>query len=183
MNDAPSRRPSRYSLKSLRTDRKIFPVSHSTRGERTARVKTSHFGPVISAVVLSLMARRLRASSAAQLRNARHSAGSVRSRVLSDLLAINRTTEVCELDEEMEKRSCRRIRDLVAQAASRGLSANEIGCARISIMHERSNHGRDTEAQTNPLHRPLRLATHGRSIQLCQNESRRICKCRWWSGW
>jgi hypothetical protein len=34
----------------------------------------------------------------------------------------------------MEKRSRRRIRDLVAPAASQGLSQNEIGCARISIM-------------------------------------------------
>jgi hypothetical protein len=34
----------------------------------------------------------------------------------------------------MEKRSRRRIRDLVTQPASQGLSENEIGCARISIM-------------------------------------------------
>src|SRR5262249_10275988 len=34
----------------------------------------------------------------------------------------------------MEKRSRRRIRDLVAQAAPQGLSENEIGCARISIV-------------------------------------------------
>src|ERR1700676_3259000 len=36
--------------------------------------------------------------------------------------------------EEMEKRSRRRIRDLVALAAFQGLSENEIGCARISMM-------------------------------------------------
>ena len=36
--------------------------------------------------------------------------------------------------EEMEKRSRRHIRDLVALAASQGLSQNEIGCARISMM-------------------------------------------------
>ena len=36
--------------------------------------------------------------------------------------------------EEMEKRSRRRIRDLVALAAFQGLSQNEIGCARISMM-------------------------------------------------
>jgi len=34
----------------------------------------------------------------------------------------------------MEKRSHRRIRDLVAHPASQGLDANEIGCARISMM-------------------------------------------------
>jgi hypothetical protein len=34
----------------------------------------------------------------------------------------------------MEKRSRRRTRDLVTQAASKGLSENEIGCARISMM-------------------------------------------------
>src|SRR5215468_6799751 len=34
----------------------------------------------------------------------------------------------------MEKRSRRRIRDLVARPASMGLSENEIGCARISMM-------------------------------------------------
>ena len=36
--------------------------------------------------------------------------------------------------EEMEKRSRRRIGDLVALAAFQGLSENEIGCARISMM-------------------------------------------------
>ena len=34
----------------------------------------------------------------------------------------------------MEKRSRRRIRDLVALAAFQGLDANESGCARISMM-------------------------------------------------
>jgi hypothetical protein len=34
----------------------------------------------------------------------------------------------------MEKRSRRRIRDLVALTAIQGLSQNEIGCARISVM-------------------------------------------------
>ncbi len=34
--------------------------------------------------------------------------------------------------EEMEKRSDRHIRDLVAHTAFKGLDANEIGCARIS---------------------------------------------------
>ena len=39
----------------------------------------------------------------------------------------------------MEKRSRRRTRDLVAQAASQGLSENEIGCARISMMARSKN--------------------------------------------
>jgi hypothetical protein len=58
--------------------------------------------------------------------------------------------------EEMEKRSRRRIRDLVAQAASQGLSENEIGCARISIMAGSMNAlitGRIQKRKTNPLHR------------------------------
>jgi hypothetical protein len=37
----------------------------------------------------------------------------------------------------MEKRSRRRIRDLVALAAFQCLSENEIGCARISVMVRR----------------------------------------------
>src|ERR1700693_344905 len=36
--------------------------------------------------------------------------------------------------EEMEKRSDRHIRDLVALSAFQDLDANEIGCARISMM-------------------------------------------------
>jgi hypothetical protein len=39
----------------------------------------------------------------------------------------------------MEKRSRRRIRDLVARPASLGLSENEIGCARISMMARNTN--------------------------------------------
>ena len=57
--------------------------------------------------------------------------------------------------EEMEKRSRRRIRDLVTQAASQGLSENEIGCARISIMARSSTapcKGRIQMRKTNPLH-------------------------------
>jgi hypothetical protein len=38
----------------------------------------------------------------------------------------------------MEKRSHRRIRDLVAHAAFQGIDANEIGCARMFMM-ARSN--------------------------------------------
>ncbi len=50
----------------------------------------------------------------------------------------------------MEKRSRRRTRDLVTQAASQGLSENENGRARISMMAKSMNalfHGPDTEAQ------------------------------------
>src|SRR5258705_13898298 len=39
----------------------------------------------------------------------------------------------------MEKRSRRRIRDLVALSAFQGLSQNEIGCARISMMARSTN--------------------------------------------
>ena len=56
----------------------------------------------------------------------------------------------------MEKRSRRRIRDLVTQAASQGLSQNEIGCARISMMAKSTNAlftGRIQKRKTNTLHR------------------------------
>jgi hypothetical protein len=57
--------------------------------------------------------------------------------------------------EEMEKRSRRRTRDLVTQAASQGLSQNEIGCARISMMARSINapcKGRIQMRKTSPLH-------------------------------
>ncbi len=57
--------------------------------------------------------------------------------------------------EEMEKRSRRRTRDLVTQAASQGLSQNEIGCARISMMARSTKapcKGRIQMRKTNPLH-------------------------------
>ena len=69
----------------------------------------------------------------------------------------------------MEKRSRRRTRELVTHSASQGLSENEIGCARISMM------ARSTKAlckgliqmrKTPPPFTQIRLATHGRSIQL-----------------
>ena len=56
----------------------------------------------------------------------------------------------------MEKRSRRRTRDLVTQPASQGLSQNEIGCARISMMAKSMNAlftGRIQKRKTNPLHR------------------------------
>ena len=57
--------------------------------------------------------------------------------------------------EEMEKRSRRRTPDLVTQPASQGLSENEIGCARISIMARSTTapcKGRIQMRKTNPLH-------------------------------
>src|SRR5438034_8434541 len=56
----------------------------------------------------------------------------------------------------MEKRSRRRIRDLVPQSASQGLSQNEIGCARNSMMAMSTNAlftGRIQKRKTNTLHR------------------------------
>jgi hypothetical protein len=56
----------------------------------------------------------------------------------------------------MEKRSRRRIRDLVTQLASQGLSENEIGCARISMMARGTSapfKGRIQKRKTKPLHR------------------------------
>jgi hypothetical protein len=71
----------------------------------------------------------------------------------------------------MEKRSRRRIRDLVALPAFQGLSQNEIGCARISMMAWSTNapfKGRIQKRKTNHLtDHHIRLATHGRSIQTC----------------
>jgi len=52
----------------------------------------------------------------------------------------------------MEKRSRRRTRDLVTQTASQGLSENEIGCARISMMARSiPRKGRIQMSKTNPL--------------------------------
>ena len=55
----------------------------------------------------------------------------------------------------MEKRSRRRTRDLVTQPASQGLSQNENGCARISMMAKSMNApftGRIQKRKTNPPH-------------------------------
>ena len=76
----------------------------------------------------------------------------------------------------MEKRSDRHIRDLVAHTAFKGLDANEIGCARISVLARAiaPSKGRIQMSKTNYLQAvisdlqrtagPYRLATHGRSI-------------------
>jgi hypothetical protein len=66
----------------------------------------------------------------------------------------------------MEKRSRRRIRDLVTQSASQGLSQNEIGCARISMMAKSMNAlftGRIQKRKTNPLH-PSHLTCNTRPV-------------------
>jgi hypothetical protein len=67
--------------------------------------------------------------------------------------------------EEMEKRSDRHIRDLVAHTAFKGLDANEIGCARISVMAGAiapfKGPNTDEQDQLSP-DRQIRLAMHGR---------------------
>jgi hypothetical protein len=78
----------------------------------------------------------------------------------------------------MEKRSRRRTCDLVTQPASQGLSQNEIGCVRISMMAKSMNAlftGRIQKRKTNPhslTH--IWLATHGRSIQLGHSRRDRL---------
>ena len=55
----------------------------------------------------------------------------------------------------MEKRSRRRTRDLVTQLAFQGLSENEIGCARISMMARSKTapfKGRIQKRETKRLH-------------------------------
>ena len=58
----------------------------------------------------------------------------------------------------MEKRSRRRIRDLVTHLAFQGLAENEIGCARISIVAKSTNalfKDRIQKRKTKSLHRSL----------------------------
>src|SRR6516162_6631748 len=72
----------------------------------------------------------------------------------------------------MEKRSHGRIRDLVAHTAFKGLDANEIGWVRISIMARSKSlrsKGRIQMSETSHIQiSHIQLATHGRSIQKCQ---------------
>jgi hypothetical protein len=66
----------------------------------------------------------------------------------------------------MEKRSRRRTRDLVTQPASQGLSENENGCARISMMAKSMNApftGRIQKRKTNPLYHSF-LACNTRPV-------------------
>jgi hypothetical protein len=83
----------------------------------------------------------------------------------------------------MEKRSRRRIRDLVTQLASQGLSENENGRARISMMaksNERSLTGRIQKRKTNPLHhshlacntRPVHTVGSKGDLPLCRDNVR-----------
>ena len=78
----------------------------------------------------------------------------------------------------MEKRSRRRTRDLVTQAASQGLSENEIGCARISMMARSTNapcKGRIQMRKTNPLHLS-NSACNARPVHTVgQTEAHRAC--------
>jgi len=78
----------------------------------------------------------------------------------------------------MEIRSHRRIRDLVAHTAFQGLDASEIGCVRISMMagsNTLRSKGRIQMSETSHLQiSHIRLATHGRSIQMCQNRTKCI---------
>jgi len=70
----------------------------------------------------------------------------------------------------MGERSLRRVRDLVTQLAFEGLSENEIGRARISMM-ARSDllHARAGYRSARPTTLlKIQLATHGQSIQLGQ---------------
>jgi hypothetical protein len=67
----------------------------------------------------------------------------------------------------MEDRSSRRVRTLVTQKARRGLSANEIACALISMMARStcSNQRPNTLMQDRiSQRRPKPLAPHGRTI-------------------
>jgi hypothetical protein len=80
----------------------------------------------------------------------------------------------------MEKRSRRRIRDLVARPASLGLSENEIGCARISMMARNTNvpfKGRIQKRKTYHLQiitfRLQRAAGPYRSATCCREQMQR----------
>jgi len=60
--------------------------------------------------------------AAAQPLSSRHRISGVRSRIFKRPIALKLTAEICELDEEMETRFRRRIRD----RGQSGLSQNEI---------------------------------------------------------
>jgi len=89
----------------------------------------------------------------------------------------------------MEKRSRRRIRDLVARPASLGLSENEIGCARISMMARNTNvpfKGRIQKRKTYHLQiitfRLQRAAGPYRSASFGpprRSKRRQRCTCSW----
>jgi hypothetical protein len=65
----------------------------------------------------------------------------------------------------MEKRSRRRIRDLVTHLAFQGLAENEIGCARVSIVAKSTNAlfmGRIQKRKTNPLRQQRKCVAFAR---------------------
>jgi hypothetical protein len=71
----------------------------------------------------------------------------------------------------MENWSSRRIRELSPEIALRGMAANKIGCARISMMvRSTSSKARpDTLVQDRTPGSPFSLATHGGSIHFGGN--------------
>src|SRR5262249_33430797 len=75
--------------------------------------------------------------------------------------------------EEMENWSSRRIRELTPEIALRGMAANKIGCARISMMvRSTSSKARpDTLVQDRTPGSPFSLATHGGSIHSGANRT------------
>src|SRR5262249_11538998 len=78
----------------------------------------------------------------------------VRSQPVANIKGTRFLPRSASWDEEMEKRSRRRIRDLVAHPASQGLDANENRCARISMMARSANaplKGRIQKRKTNNL--------------------------------
>src|SRR2546425_11882585 len=72
----------------------------------------------------------------------------------------------------MEKWSFQRIRELMTHIALRGMAANELGRARISMMVRSisSNTRPDTLVQDRTLQLGFSLATHGGSIHAGQKE-------------
>ena len=78
----------------------------------------------------------------------------------------------------MEKWSSQRIRELMTHIALRGMAANEVGCARISMMVRSmsSNTRPDTLVQDRTLQPSFSLATHGGSIHGGSLASHR-CAC------
>ena len=79
------------------------------------------------------------------------------------------------LDADAEGADWKEVARIVA--ACQGLLHNEIGCARISIMARSTNapsKGRIQIRKATPPFVHIRLATHGRSIQKCQNRKSQI---------
>ena len=84
----------------------------------------------------------------------------------------------------MEKRSRRRTRDLVTQPAFQGLSENEIGCARISMMARSKTapfKGRIQKRKTKRLH-SSHLACNTRPVHTVGSSSTEtvkadVCTC------